>query len=121
MKTFVENPFFARFLEQSWSPEHGYVDAGKPIANGERLQLLIYHVYRALSGSERAALHLARAEHSARVLSGKVLENGLLQENGDVTDHPAHGSSVADSLGTFAFYGKKIGAKPEIIFEAKDA
>lgn len=121
MKAFVENAAFTGFLNRSWSDEKGYTDTGKPIANAERLQLLTYHTYQALAKSEASAVHLARAEKLSLELSNNVSEDGLLQENGGVTDHPAHGSSVADALGSFAFYGKKIGAKTEIISFAKDA
>ncbi len=122
MKSFIENKFFAGFLDQCWSESQGYLDAGKPINNGEKLHLLVYHTYRALSGGERLAEHLKRSEILAHQLSQRVLPDGLLQDSdGGETDHPAHGSSVADALGTFTFYGKKIGAGSEVVLEARNA
>jgi hypothetical protein len=122
MKSFIENKNFIDFLNRSWSDEKGYLDQGQLISNNERLQLLIYHTYRCLAKGENTSLHLNRAEFLAGQISACITTSGLLSdEKGNETDHPAHGSSVADALGTFAFYGKKISAQSDKVRLATDA
>ncbi|XHR26726.1 MAG: hypothetical protein ACFUZC_12285 [Chthoniobacteraceae bacterium] len=103
-------------LKKNWEEAGYYVDpqTREAAVSGIQQHLLVYHVYRALMGG--GAEHVARASALARRLADAVRPDGYLDEpNGVIGDHPAAACSVADALGTFCYYGTKLGVGAELI------
>lgn len=121
---FLANENFTRLLERCWVEAHGsYYDesAGFLASPGLAQYLAIYHIYQALRG-DCSLPHRERAESLIGKLAAAVREDGLLQEpNGETTDHPAHAGHVADGLGSFAYYGAKLGWSETVIDLARNA
>lgn len=123
LTAFLENPAFVGLLTESWHPSGYYLDASTelPASGGLAQYLVSYHTYLGLLGSA-TPWHRDRAEKLVRSLASSVRADGLIVEpDGSVTDHPAHACHVVDGLGTFAFYGSRLGWDGDAIREAIDA
>ncbi len=114
MRAFLTNPALSACLDRAWSPSVGAYtqrveDHGESVnPTSANLHLLVYHTYCMQLGL--AGPHRQRAAALAQWLAAQVREDGLIAESAtSVTDHPAHGSSVADALGCYAWYARLAG------------
>ncbi len=112
LSDFIGQSPFAGYLDSCWNGQY-YLnfpaaennpayDAGGVIAHA-----LFYHIY-----SEKLRLkgHVpGRAARIAAWLAAQVREDGYTATADGFSDHPAFNSTVADALGSAAFYARDIG------------
>lgn len=111
LRAFLTNSGFCKILDECWVEGGYYAESSSGLAASTCIThyLLIYHTYLALL-EDKTRNHRARAEALATALSNTVQEDGLLLEpEGTLNNHPAAACHVVDALGTFCFYGLKLG------------
>jgi len=112
LREFVEQSPFAGYLEKCWNGSY-YLNA--PVekkddtydVGGIITHALFFHIY-----SEKLNLRgcvKGRAAQLAGWLATKIRPDGYTDNCGGFSDHPAFNSTVADALGTAAYYARDIG------------
>ena len=113
---FLRTSPVSAYLEKCWNGSyHRNYPEGKPDESfdpGNIPHVLFFHVYKELAFPGIVAHD--RIEKDALFLASLVDEEGILHEwNDKWTDHPAPTCTVADALGTVAFYSEKLGISKE--------
>lgn len=112
LRDFMESSPFPAYLESCWNgkyylnfPRERQIDAFDP--GGVIAHSLFYHIY-----TERLKLKTAvpgRAAQLAAWLAAQVREDGYTNTPDGFSTHPAFNSTVADALGSAAWYAADLG------------